>query len=86
MGVVTAKVNPSMKSPNMAYELWIAVEPSGTIITAHCKLKEKHLVHSQDDMDWSQATPNSRPHSRREIINNLSHVGAEKVYNSAYLN
>ena len=32
LGVVTAKVNPSMKSPNMAYELWIAVEPSGTII------------------------------------------------------
>ena len=37
LGVVTAKVNPSMKSPNMAYELWIAVEPSGSIITAHCK-------------------------------------------------
>ena len=25
LGVVTAKVNPSMKPPNMAYELWIAV-------------------------------------------------------------
>ena len=34
--IITAKVNPSMKSPDKAYALWIAIEPYGTIITAHC--------------------------------------------------
>lgn len=35
--LVTAKVNPSMKSPTNAYQVWIAVEPTGAILTAHCK-------------------------------------------------
>ena len=34
--VLLAKVNPSMKSPDKPHALWIAVEPCGVIITAHC--------------------------------------------------
>ena len=36
--VLLAKVNPSMKSPDKPHALWIAVEPCGVIITAHCSL------------------------------------------------
>ena len=39
--VLLAKVNPSMKSPDEPHALWIAVEPYGVIITAHCSL---HLI------------------------------------------
>ena len=34
--VLLAKVNPSMKSPDKPHALWIAVEPCGVIIKAHC--------------------------------------------------
>ena len=34
--VILAKINPSMKSPDKPHALWIAVEPHGVIITAHC--------------------------------------------------
>ena len=35
--ILYAQVNPSMRSPEKAYEAWIAVKTDGTIITAHCK-------------------------------------------------
>ena len=38
MVVLLAKVNPSMKSPDKPHALWIAVEPYGVIITAHCSI------------------------------------------------
>ena len=34
--VILAKINLSMKSPDKPHALWIAVEPHGVIITAHC--------------------------------------------------
>ncbi len=35
--IFKARVNPSQKAADHNHEAWVAIQPNGTIITAHCK-------------------------------------------------